>query len=138
MKNIPKFSWIGCMHEGIPVANENLNACIKFYTEVLGLKLLSRPKTLDQFGPGAWLSDEDNIVQIHLIGNDEATIPGKEARTDPTSRHTAWRIKDVDAFRDRLHMLEVEFDEITNLLGRAQIFVLDPQGFTWEFQGPAD
>ena len=61
MKNIPDISWIGCMHEGIPVATENLDACIKFYLEVLGLKLLERPKTLDQFGPGAWLGDEDNI-----------------------------------------------------------------------------
>ena len=41
------------MHEGIPVATENLDACIKFYTEVLGLNILSRPKTLDEFGSGA-------------------------------------------------------------------------------------
>ena len=138
MTNIPEFSWIGCMHEGIPVANENLDPCIKFYTVVLGLKLLSRPKALDKFGPGAWLGDKDDIVQFHLIGNDNTTIPGKAARIDPTSRHTAWQIKDVNAFRDRLRALEIEFEEITSLLGTAQIFVLDPQGFTWEFQGSTD
>ena len=75
MKNIPDISWIGCMHEGIPVATENLDACIKFYLEVLGLKLLERPKTLDQFGPGAWLGDDDNTVQFHLIANDKNVIP---------------------------------------------------------------
>ena len=46
------------MLEGIPVAIDNLNACIKFYTEVLGLELLVRPKALDKRGPGAWLGDE--------------------------------------------------------------------------------
>ena len=135
MKNIPDISWIGCMHEGIPVATEKLDACIKFYLEVLDLKLLARPKTLDQFGPGAWLGDEDNTVQFHLIANDETFLPGKEAQIDPMSRHTAWEIKDVDAFRDRLSALKIKFKEITGLLGTPQIFVLDPQGFTWEFQG---
>ena len=137
MKNIPDISWIGCMHEGFPVATENLDACIKFYLEVLGLKLLARPKTLDQFGPGAWLGYEDNTVQFHLIANDKISLPGKEAQIDPMSRHTAWKIKDVDALRDRLSALKIEFTEISSLLGAAQIFVLDPQGFTWEFQGPA-
>ena len=135
MTNIPEFSWIGCMHEGIPVATKNLDACIKFYTEVLGLNILSRPKTLDEFGPGAWLGDKDDTVQFHLIANDECPIPGKEAQIDPMSRHTAWKIKDVDAFRNRLSALKIEFKEITGLLGTPQIFVLDPQGFTWEFQG---
>ena len=136
MKNAPDISWIGCMHEGIPVATENLDACIKFYLEVLGLKLLARPKTLDQFGPGAWLADKDNTVQFHLIANDEILLPGQGTQIDPMSRHTAWKIKDVDALRNRLSALEIEFTEISSLLGAAQIFVLDPQGFTWEFQGP--
>ena len=138
MKNISELSWIGSMHEGVPVATENLETCIKFYTEVLGLKLLSRPKALDKFGPGAWLGDEDDTVQFHLIANDETLLPAKDAQIDPMSRHTAWKIKDINAFRDRLRVLEIEFKEITSLLGTAQIFVRDPQGFTWEFQGPAD
>ena len=138
MENIPELTWIGSMHEGIPVSTENLEACIKFYTEVLDLKLLSRPKALDEFGPGAWLGDKFDTVQFHLIANDKTLIPGKDARIEPAGRHTAWRIKDVGAFRDRLRALNVEFEEITSLLGTAQIFVLDPQGHTWEFQGPTD
>ena len=55
------------MHEGIPVAIDNLDACIKFYTEVLGLELLVRPKALDKSGPGAWLGNEDDTVQFHLM-----------------------------------------------------------------------
>ena len=67
----------------------------------------------------------------------ETSLPGEEAKIDPMSRHTAWKIRDVDALRDRLSALKIEFKEISSLLGAAQIFVLDPQGFTWEFQGPA-
>ena len=138
MKNVPEVTWIGSMHEGIPVASENLEACIKFYTEVLDLRLLSRPKALDEFGPGAWLGDKHDTVQFHLIANDETLVPGKDARIEPAGRHTAWRIKNTEAFCDRLRALNVEFEEITNLLGTAQIFVLDPQGHTWEFQGPVN
>jgi len=123
------------MHEGIPVATDNLDACIKFYTEVLGLKLLVRPKALDKFGPGAWLGDEDDTVQFHLIANDNTLIPGKGAQIEPAGRHTALEIKDIGALRDPLNALKIEFEEISSLLGRSQVFVLDPQGHTWEFQG---
>ena len=58
----PALQFGGSIHEGIPVSTEKLDECIKFYTEVLGLKLLPRPKALDQFGPGAWLGDEDDTV----------------------------------------------------------------------------
>ena len=135
MKNIPKLKWVGSMHEGIPVATDNLDACIKFYTEVLGLKLLVRPKALDKFGPGAWLGDEDDTVQFHLIANDNTLTPEKGAQIEPAGRHTALEIKDIGALRDRLNALKIEFDETSSLLGRSQVFVLDPQGHTWEFQG---
>jgi len=66
------------MLEGIPEATDNLDASIKFCTEVLGLQLLERPKALDKFGPGAWLGDEDDTVQFLLIANDNTLIPEKE------------------------------------------------------------
>ena len=77
MKYIPKLKWVGSMHEGIPVATDNLDACIKFYPEVLGLKLLVRPKALDKLGQGAWLGVEDDTVQFHPIANDNTLIPEK-------------------------------------------------------------
>ena len=109
MKNIPKLKWVGSMHEGIPVATDNLDACIKLYTEVLGLKLLVRPRALDKFGPGAWLGDEDDTVQFHLIANDNTLIPGKGAQIEPASRQTALEIKNIGALRDRLNVLKIEF-----------------------------
>ena len=50
--DVPALSFLGFIHEGVPVATENLDACIEFYIEVLGLKLLPRPKALDDLGPG--------------------------------------------------------------------------------------
>ena len=135
VKKIPDISWVGSMHEGVPIASENLDPCIKFCTEVLGLKLLSRPEKLDEFGPGAWLTDEDKTIQIHLIVKDDISMPSTDVKIDEQSRHTAWRIKDIGAFRDRLNVLGVEFKEIGDLIGTPQIWVVDPQGFTWEFQG---
>ena len=133
----PRLTWQGSIHEGIPVATENLDACIDFYTKVLDLKLLPRPKALDDLGPGAWLGDENDNVQFHLIANDVALKPSEDANIEPAGRHTAWRIGDVDAFRGRMRALGIDFEEISNLLGEPQLFVTDPQGHTWEFQGPA-
>ena len=95
------------MHEGIPVDNVNLDACIKFYTEVLGLKLLKRPKALDDIGPGAWLTDQAEKVQFHLIASDNEQTPGADAGYHPAGRHTAWMVKDISAFRARMTALGV-------------------------------
>ena len=134
---VPDLNFLGSIHEGIPVATEILDKCIEFYVKVFGLKILERPKALDQFGPGAWLTDHDGTVQFHLIANDETLVPaGKAAKIEPAGRHTAWRIHDVEAFRERMNGLGVPFEEIGSLIGEAQLFVLDPQGHTWEFQGP--
>ena len=133
----PALRFMGFIHEGVPVATENLAACIAFYTDVLGLKLLPRPKALDDLGPGAWLGDDDDTVQFHLFANDQTLRPDDDARVEPAGRHTAWRIRDVDAFRARMRALDIPFEEISSLVGAAQLFVIDPEGHTWEFQGPA-
>lgn len=133
---VPAIDFIGFIHEGVPVATENLDACIAFYTEVLGLKLLPRPKALDEFGPGAWLGDEGDTVQFHLIANDKTLRPGSGARVEPAGRHTAWRVRDMESMRARLRTMDIPFEEISSLIGEAQLFVIDPEGHTWEFQGP--
>ena len=38
----PSFTFLGSMHEGIPVGHANLDACIKFYTEVLAFTVKPR------------------------------------------------------------------------------------------------
>src|SRR5207248_5712711 len=54
--------FLGSLHEGIPV--KDAEASLKFYTEVLGLKVLPRPSVI---GPGYWLADASDTVQFHLI-----------------------------------------------------------------------
>ena len=46
-QKLPDLKWVGVIHEGVPCRRKDLDACIKFYQEVLGLKLLPRPKRLD-------------------------------------------------------------------------------------------
>jgi catechol 2,3-dioxygenase-like lactoylglutathione lyase family enzyme len=134
---VPALEFTGMIHEGVPCAVENLDACVKFYTEVFGLKLLPRPKALDDLGPGAWLGDDHDRVQFHLIAKDDELVPGADRGIRPAGRHTAWRIADVEAFRARMTALGVHFEEVGSLIGQAQLFVTDPEGHTWEFQGPA-
>lgn len=133
---LPALSFLGSLHEGVPCSERNLAACIKFYVEVLGLQLLPRPKALDDLGPGAWLADAENKVQFHLIAKDDEYRPGPGARLAPAGRHTAWMVKDIDAFRARMRSLGVPYDEVRNLIGSAQVFIQDPEEHTWEFQEP--
>ena len=133
---IPALEFIGVIHEGVPCTVADLPACIKFYQDVLGLKLLPRPKALDDIGPGAWLGDAGNRVQFHLIAKDDEYAPGAGAGAHPAGRHTAWMVKDIGAFRARMTALGVNFSEIGSLIGAPQLFLVDPSGHTWEFQEP--
>lgn len=128
--------FVGMIHEGVPCRTDDLEACIEFYTEVLGLKLLPRPKALDELGPGAWLSDPEDRVQFHLIANDVDFSPGPDAGVTPAGRHTAWMVRDIEAFCARLDEMGVSWQSISSLIGAPQVFVTDPAGHTWEFQGP--
>jgi glyoxylase I family protein len=130
-KDLPALVYLGSVHEGIPV--RDLDRAVKFYTEVLGLKLLPRPNLP---APGAWLGDADNTVQFHLIVTEKDYIPGPEAPMTPTGRHTAWMVKDLNLFRERMKALGVEYRELKGIISSDQLFVKDPEGHTWEFQEP--
>ena len=130
-KDLPPLAYLGSIHEGIPV--RDLDRAVKFYTEVLGLKLLPRPKLP---GPGAWLGDEDDTVQFHLIVTEKDYIPGPDAPMTPTGRHTAWMVKDLNVFRARMKALGIEYRELKGIISSDQLFVKDPEGHTWEFQEP--
>ena len=131
MSDLPKPGFLGAIHEGIPVGN--LEASIRFYTEVLGVRLLPRPNLP---GPGAWLGDEDNTVQFHLIVTQKDYRPGPDAPISATGRHTAWMVKDLQALRERLKALGVPYEELSGVIASDQLFLKDPEGHTWEFQEP--
>ncbi|MGE3245876.1 MAG: VOC family protein [Beijerinckiaceae bacterium] len=130
----PALEFVGAIHEGIPVHPDRLDACIAFYRDVLGLKVIPRPPALDKLGKGAWLTDANERVQFHLISNEAALKPGPEAKIEPAGRHTAWRIQDAAAFRARMDAIGQPYEEIGSLIGEPQLFVIDPEGHTWEFQ----
>ena len=135
--DLPAVDFIGFIHEGIPCRRKNLEACIRFYQDVLGLKLLPRPKILDERGvPGAWMGDQANTVQFHLIAKDDEHTPGGEARITPAGRHTAWMVKDLAAFRARMKGLGIYHEEASGIVSGLQLFIKDPEGHTWEFQEP--
>jgi catechol 2,3-dioxygenase-like lactoylglutathione lyase family enzyme len=130
-KVLPKLAFLGSNHEGIPV--RDLECSVRFYTEVLGLKLLPRPKVL---GPGAWLGDEGKTVQFHLIVTDRDYRPGPDAPISATGRHTAWMVRDLGALRERLTALGVHYEQTSGIVASEQVFVKDPEGHVWEFQEP--
>jgi catechol 2,3-dioxygenase-like lactoylglutathione lyase family enzyme len=128
----PAIQFVIVSHEGIPCRRQDLDACIKFYVDVLGCELMQRPKALNDLGDGAWLMDPAKRVQFHLIANDdESPAPGKKA--SPAGRHTSYFVQDIDAFCARMTALGVPYSTV-NLVGPPQVFVVDPAGHTWEFQ----
>ncbi len=126
----PAPTFVRPIHEGFPV--KDAEASLKFYTDVLGLKVLTyRPAAL---GPGYWVGTDDGIVQFHIIQSDKDYIPGPDAPIHPTGRHTAWFVNSIEQLRARLDEFGIEHHEISTLIGAVQLFCKDPDGHTWEFQ----
>ena len=80
---VPSLEFISVIHEGVPCKVKDLPACIKFYQDVLGLKLLPQPKALDDIGQGALMGDAGNRMQLHLIAKDDEYALGAEIGCAP-------------------------------------------------------
>src|SRR5437870_4149919 len=116
------------IHDAYPISD--LDASLRFYTGVLGLKLLPRPEM--PFA-GAWLADETGRVEIHLFVSD-ALKPGAGTKPSNLARHAAYTVDDLDAWREHLRKRGHRILE-RNVSGRApQVFVTDPDGHTIELQ----
>ena len=56
----------------VAIKTNDLDATVKFYTEVLGMKLVHRP----DFGfPGAWIAAGDSVPIIHIYAGGPALAP---------------------------------------------------------------
>src|SRR3954465_476233 len=101
-EQLPQVKWVGVMHEGVPCRRSDLDACIKFYQDVLGLKLLPRPARLDEimgFNPGgARPGEAEDKWHFHLTAKNEKVRPGATRPMWAPARHTAWVVKDLNAF----------------------------------------
>src|SRR5436189_3960623 len=81
------------IHAAYPISD--LEQSLRFYTEVMGLKVLPRPEM--PFA-GAWLADETGHVEIHLFVSD-ALKPGAGTEPSNLARHAAYAVDDLDGWR---------------------------------------
>ena len=110
---------------------KDIDASLKFYTELLGMKL-DHKKRLDD----CWLyflNDEENTCQIELTYNDETPDGGYKIGNG--FGHFAFSVKSLDEFTQKMNDLGYEylyepFD--LNNKGTKIAFVKDPDGYEIE------
>lgn len=86
----------------------------RFYTEVLGLREIGRPKTFTFMAVWYDLGPQ----QLHLLLKDQA---------DPASaRHFALAVKNIQAARAHFARLAIPMQETTVIPGCDRFFVFDP------------
>jgi catechol 2,3-dioxygenase-like lactoylglutathione lyase family enzyme len=114
----------------------------QFYTQVLGMQEIARPKNFDF--PGAWFSK--NNFQIHLIGEE---VEGRTRQVNPgylanelargKATHLAFEVDDLEAVQQHLRAQGVEIVGGPRPRGDGvqQLYICDPDGyvielFVWE------
>ena len=122
----------------------DLEACRRFYCDLLGLELGPRPSF--DF-PGLWLYAGDTAVLanavVHIVGidpndpenleRDPGSVPGSGALD-----HVAFAATGLAAMRERLRLTGVACRERTVPgFGLHQVFVDDPNGVVIELNYPA-
>jgi len=131
------------------IRTTDLDACERFYTEVLGLQVGPRP---DFPFPGLWLYAGDTTVwanaAVHILGIDRNDPQGLKAYLgdrDPASLkgsgaldHVAFFATGLGPMRQKLQRLGVAARERTvPTLGLHQLFLDDPNGIVVELNYPA-
>ena len=110
---------------------KNIEASVKFYTEVFNMKLDSK-KRLDD----CWLyflTDEDNTCQIELTYNDE--IPSGGYNIGNGFGHFAFSVNSLEEFTQKIQKLGYKYlYEPFDLNGKGSsiAFIQDPDGYEIE------
>lgn len=110
---------------------KDIDASIKFYTQLLNMKL-DKKKRLDDCYL-YFLTDEEGVAQIELTHNDDTPENGYEIGTG--FGHFAFSVKSLDEFTQKMNDLGYEylyepFD--LNNKGTKIAFVKDPDGYEIE------
>ena len=109
----------------VSVQTKQLDESMRFYVDVLGAKVISRPNF--SFG-GAWLYISG--IQIHLI---EQGSPAGRSEIDTRGNHISFAVADVDAAEARLKQYGITYKrKLIEDRGIHQIFFQDPDGHTIE------
>jgi catechol 2,3-dioxygenase-like lactoylglutathione lyase family enzyme len=117
----------------LAIRTMDLDATMKFYTEVLGLTIdPKRPETIP--APGVWLNFLD--TQIHVLAGEKAYGEfDQKTYGGGNVDHMAVRAVGYDAWRAHLekHGCEYRQNNVKSL-GQWQIFTRDPNGIVIELQ----
>ena len=129
------------------IRTTDLNATIRFYEDIIGLKVGPYP---GKEGMGCWIYDERDIPVVHVMnlaeGRDEMAMNFTQARLDKISPgtkidshgggavdHVAFRCDDYDGFVERLEAHSLPYHAVSFPgFHLQQIFVNDPSGVTCE------
>jgi catechol 2,3-dioxygenase-like lactoylglutathione lyase family enzyme len=113
----------------------NLGQTIKFYCDVLGLRVGDRPPL--PF-PGAWLYTEDDHATIHLIGT-EPGEPDREKVPSGLLHHDCFWTTGLEDIRSRLLKANIKFNTVVlPRVHNTQFFMEDPNGINVELNFPAE
>ncbi|MCR8635277.1 MULTISPECIES: VOC family protein [Paenibacillus] len=121
--------------EHIGVKVKDMDASVRFYTEVLGMKLRKRAKLQDGVELGFLSFPDSDNIEIELIGRGHDGLPN-----DSIVHHIAFTVTDIQAEIDRLKGFGVELMDETprTILDGDQIaFFFGPDGERLEFFQPA-
>jgi len=123
----------------VSLVTSDVARSLEFYSEVLGLRQISRP---DFSIGGAWLACGDR--QIHLIGHEGGTF--RSGGVDNNDGHVAFRTDDFDGVLSRLaaygYREDAAPDDPMHLMvkrsspaGYLQLYILDPDRNVVEING---
>ena len=119
---------------------KDVDASIKFYTEVLGFQISAKRTA----GPGAFLTCGQFHHDLALFGGLEGAEPVKT--NDTTLHHFAVQVENFQALKEIYQTLKekgVKVDQATDHGVTGSIYVADPDGnrveiFFDKFENPAD
>jgi catechol 2,3-dioxygenase-like lactoylglutathione lyase family enzyme len=111
----------GIAHVQVAIAPGGEGRARAFYGELLGLRELPKPESLQDRG-GVWFAC--GMQEIHC---------GVEEPIAPTRRHPAFLVDEVDALKARLEAASIEIQTDRQLPGYRRFYAIDPFGNRLEF-----
>lgn len=107
----------------------DLEASVKFYTEIVGLQQIDRP---DLGFPGAWFQLGEN-QQLHILLLDNIDPTTGRPEHGGRDRHVALTVDNFDLLRDNLDKNNVSYSMSKS--GRNALFFRDPDANAIEIIG---
>ncbi len=101
-------------HIQICIPRDKEDEARKFYTNIIGLKEITKPQELIPYG-GLWYQAAD--IQLHI---------GTEDEINKSKRHLAFEVTDLAAARKHLERHGVKIKEEVQIPGHIRFAFIDP------------